>query len=105
MALKIRLNDIVMVLSGKDKKKIGKVKFIFKNKDKIIVEGVNIVKKHQKPIPSQNQNGGIIEKESPIHISNVAILNPITKKPDRIGFRIDSGKKFRFLKSNNQIVR
>jgi large subunit ribosomal protein L24 len=104
MANKIRLHDKVIVISGKDKGKIGIIKKVL-SKFKVIVEGVNIVKKHQKPIPSQNQKGGILEKESFIHVSNVAILNPKTNKPDRIGFRFENGKKIRFLKSNNFCMR
>ncbi|CAL4323771.1 50S ribosomal protein L24 [Buchnera aphidicola] len=103
MASKIRLNDKVIVITGKDKKKIGIIKKVFLKK-KVIVEGINIVKKHQKPIPSQKQKGGILEKESYIHISNIAILNPQTKKPDKIGFRFENGKKVRFFKSNNLLI-
>ncbi|NIG99341.1 MAG: 50S ribosomal protein L24 [Buchnera aphidicola (Periphyllus acericola)] len=100
MASKIRSNDKVIVLSGKYKKKIGIVKKVL-SKNKVIVEGINIVIKHQKPIPSQNKPGGIIKKESYIHISNIALLNPITNKPDKVGFKFKNGKKIRFFKSNN----
>ncbi|CAL4324937.1 50S ribosomal protein L24 [Buchnera aphidicola] len=103
MAFKIHCNDKVIVICGRDKGKIGVVKKIIK-KDKAIVSGINIVKKHQKPIPSQNINGGIIKKESPIHISNIAFLNPVTNKADRIGFKFEQGKKVRFLKSNKHII-
>ncbi|WP_343153533.1 50S ribosomal protein L24 [Buchnera aphidicola (Mindarus keteleerifoliae)] len=103
MVTKIHCNDKVIVICGKDKGKIGIVKKIIKKK-RVIVSGVNIIKKHQKPIPSQNVNGGIIKKESTIHISNIAFLNPITNKPDRIGFKFEKGKKIRFLKSNNHII-
>ncbi|WP_343183483.1 50S ribosomal protein L24 [Buchnera aphidicola] len=103
MASKIRLNDKVVVLTGKDKKKIGLVIKILSN-NKVIVKGVNIITKHQKPIPSQNKTGGIIKIESGIHISNIAILNPKTNKPDKIGFKFKNGKKIRFLKSNNLYI-
>lgn len=105
MASKIRKNDNIIILSGKEKGKIGKVKLIISKKNRVIIEGMNLVKKHQKAIPSKNQNSGIIKREASIHISNVAILNNISKKADRIGFRFESGKKVRFLKSNNQTIK
>lgn len=104
MALKIRSNDKVVIITGKDKGKIGVVKKIISPK-KIIVEGINLFKKHQKPIPSQNRVGGILERELPIDVSNVKILNYLTNKPDRVGFRFEKGKKVRFFKSNNQIIK
>ncbi|AKC32483.1 50S ribosomal protein L24 [Candidatus Pantoea carbekii] len=104
MAAKIRLKDEVIVLTGKDKGKRGKVKHIISS-SKIIVEGVNLIKKHQKPIPNMNLPGGIIEKEAAIQISNVAIFNVSTGKTDRIGFRFESGKKVRFFKSNSEIIK
>ncbi|WP_343192536.1 50S ribosomal protein L24 [Buchnera aphidicola (Taiwanaphis decaspermi)] len=103
MSLKIRKHDQVIVLTGKDKGKKGKVIKILNN-NKILVEGINIVKKHQKPIPSKNQKGCILKKELPINISNVAILNKITNKADRIGFKFENNKKIRFLKSNGEIL-
>ncbi|MCW5197114.1 50S ribosomal protein L24 [Buchnera aphidicola] len=105
MALKIRNGDTVVIISGKDKNKIGKVKCILKKRNKIIVEGVNIIYKHQKSIPDQNQYGGIIKKESPIHISNVAIVNSKSNKPDRVGFKFITNKKVRFLKSDHQVIK
>ncbi|CAL4323583.1 50S ribosomal protein L24 [Buchnera aphidicola] len=105
MALKIRCSDHVVVLSGRDKGKTGIVKCISSNKKKVIVEGINIVKKHQKGIPSQNIHSEIIKKESFLYISKIAILNLETKKADRVGFRFVDGKKVRFLKSNNQIIK
>ncbi len=105
MSAKIRKNDEVIVIAGKDKTKTGKVKTVLVKEHKVIVEGVNIVKKHQKPRPELNIQGGILEKEAPIDVSNVAILNPTTKKADRVGFRIEDGKKVRFFKSNNEIVK
>lgn len=104
MKVKIRKNDEVIVLTGRDKGKIGTVKKII-SKRKIIVEKINLVKKHQKPIPNINQPSGIFEKEAEIDISNVAIFNPETKKADRIGFKIKNGKKFRFFKKNKKIIK
>ena len=104
MAAKIKRDDEVVVLAGKDKGKQGKVLKILTDKDRVIVEGVNVVKKHQKPNPGAGESGGIVEQEAAIHISNVAILNPETGKADRVGFRIEDGKKVRFFKSNNAII-
>ncbi|AVJ56498.1 50S ribosomal protein L24 [Idiomarina sp. OT37-5b] len=104
MAAKIKRDDEVVVLAGKDKGKQGKVLKVLTDKDRVIVEGVNVVKKHQKPNPALGESGGIVETEAPIHVSNVAILNPETGKADRVGFRIEDGKKVRFFKSNNAII-
>lgn len=103
MAAKIRKNDEVIVITGKDKGKQGKVTKVLTD-GKIFVTGVNVVKKHQKPNPQANIPGGIIEQEAAIQASNVAIYNPATAKGDRIGFRIEDGKKVRFFKSNNELV-
>ncbi|QCI20635.1 50S ribosomal protein L24 [Buchnera aphidicola (Brachycaudus cardui)] len=104
MASKLRRNDEVIILTGKDKGKKGIIKNILSSY-KAIVNGVNIIKKHQKPVPSQNKNGGILEKEAPIQISNIAIFNPESKKADRIGFRFEEGKKVRFFKSNSKTIK
>jgi large subunit ribosomal protein L24 len=104
MASKIRRDDEVIVLAGKDKGKTGKVTKVLVEEGKVFVEGVNLIKKHQKPVPQLQQAGGIIEKEAPLHVSNVAILNPTTGKADRVGFRVEDGKKVRFFKSNNELV-
>ncbi|BDY03202.1 50S ribosomal protein L24 [Ferrimonas sp. YFM] len=103
MAAKIRRNDEVVVLAGKDKGKRGKVTQILSN-GKVIVEGVNLVKKHQKPNPHLGMAGGIVEKEAAIDASNIAIFNPATSKGDRVGFRLEDGKKVRFFKSNGELV-
>lgn len=101
--LKIKHNDEVVVISGKDKGKRGKV--LRTLGDKLLVSGVNVVKKHQKPVPQRGTQGGIVEKEAPIHVSNVAIWNPVTQKADRVGFRVaQDGTKERFFKSNNEAV-
>ncbi len=92
------------MLSGKDKGRTGTVLRMLNN-SKVLVENVNIVKKHQKGNPNAGQEGGIIEKEMPIHISNVMLLNPITNQPDRVGIkRLEDGTKVRFFKSNNEVV-
>lgn len=104
MARKIRRDDEVVVLAGKDKGKTGKVLKVLTSDDRLIVEGVNLVKKHQKPNPQINQPGGIVEKEASIHVSNVAIVNPQTGKADRVGFRVEDEKKVRFFKSNGELV-
>ncbi|AEO08845.1 50S ribosomal protein L24 [Buchnera aphidicola str. Ak (Acyrthosiphon kondoi)] len=103
MASKLRRNDAVIILTGKDKGKTSTIKDIL-SVNKVIVNGLNLIKKHQKPVPSQNKSGGILEKEAPIHISNIAILNPETNKSDRIGFRFEKGKKVRFFKSNRKTI-
>ena len=104
MARKIRRDDEVVVLAGKDKGKQGKILKVLVSEDRVIVEGVNLVKKHQKPNPHLNVPGGIIEKEASIHVSNVAIVNPKTGKADRVGFRFEDEKKVRFFKSNGDLV-
>lgn len=104
MASKIRRDDEIVVLAGKDKGKQGKVLKVITGKDRVIVEGVNLVKKHQKPNPQLNVPGGIVEKEASIHVSNVAIVNPQTGKADRVGFRFEEGKKVRIFKSNGEQI-
>jgi len=100
---KIKQGDEVIVQVGKDKGKQGKVAKILEN-NKIVVDGVNRAKKHQKGNPNLGVSGGIIEKDMPIDISNVALYNPKTKKADRVGFRFDDGKKVRYFKSTNEVV-
>ena len=104
MARKIRRDDEVVVLAGKDKGKQGKVLKVLPSEDRLIVEGVNLVKKHQKPNPPMNVPGGIVDKEASIHVSNVAIVNPKTGKADRVGFRFEDEKKVRFFKSDGELV-
>jgi len=104
MAAKIRRDDEVIVLAGKDKGKRGKVTDVLST-GQLIVAGVNLVKKHQKPNPQLGVTGGIIDKEAPIQASNVAIFNPATGKADRVGFRVEDGKKVRFFKSNSELVK
>lgn len=103
MAKKIRQNDEVIVLSGSDKGKRGKVLQVLPN-GRLLVEGVKIVTKHEKPMPALGKTGGVVKKEAAIDASNVAIFNPNTKKADRVGFRFEEGKKVRFFKSDNQKI-
>lgn len=101
---KIKREDEVVVIAGRDKGKRGKVVQVMKD-GRLLVSGVQMVKKHRKPNPQMNVPGGIIEQEAPIHASNVAIFNGATRKADRVGFSIlDSGKKIRVFKSNGQAV-
>lgn len=102
---KIKKNDEVIVLSGKDKGKRGKIKFVCSNKKRAIVTGINLMKKHQKPVPDKNQIGGIIEKEASIDLSNLAIFNVSLNKADRIGFKVKNGKKIRIFKSTGDVVK
>lgn len=105
MANKIKNGDEVIILTGKDKGKRGSVTKAFPEDDRVLVENVNVVKKHQKPNPNANQPGGIIEKEMPVHVSNVAIVNPDTGKADRVGFKVlDDGRKVRYFKSNGEVL-
>ncbi len=101
---KIKRDDEVVVLTGRDKGKRGKVTKVLSD-GKVIVSGVQMVKKHQKPNPQAGVAGGIVEKEAPIQASNLAIYNPSTKKADRVGFKIlEDGKKIRVFKSNGAAV-
>lgn len=101
---KIKKNDEVILIAGKDKGRRGKVLRVIE-RTHVVVEGANMVKKHQKPNPKAQVQGGIVDKEAPIHISNVAIVNPATKKADRIGIKtLENGKKVRYFKSNNEVI-
>lgn len=100
---KIRKGDEVIVITGKDKGKRGTVLRVLE--DKLVVEGVNIAKKHQKPNPIRGVAGGIVEKTMPLHASNVAIFNPATQKADRVGIKLlEDGRKVRVFKSSGEVV-
>ena len=103
MAAKLKRDDEVIVIAGKDKGKTGKISTVLAN-GKVIIEGVNTVKKHQKPNPQAGVTGGIVEQEAPIEVSNVAILNSETGKADRVGFRLEDGKKVRFAKTTGDVI-
>jgi large subunit ribosomal protein L24 len=101
---KIKKGDDVIIRTGKDKGKTGRVSKLLEN-NKILVEGVNQAKKHQKPNPNAGVTGGIITKDMPIDISNVGLYNPTTRKADRVGVKfLEDGKKVRYFKSTNEIV-
>lgn len=101
---KIKRDDEVIVIAGKDKGKRGKVLKVVED-NRVIVSGVNVIKRHTKPNPLLGTPGGIVEKEAPIHVSNVAIFNPATGKADRVGFKVlEDGKKVRIYKSNQEVV-
>ena len=101
---KIKTGDDIIVITGKDKGRRGTVLRVYDN-GRVLVEGINMVKKHQKPNPQAGVQGGIIDKEMPIAQSNLMLYNPQTKKGDRIGIRfLEDGRKVRFFKSNNEVV-
>jgi large subunit ribosomal protein L24 len=101
---KIRKGDDVMVLAGKDKGKRGSVQRIVDG-GRVLVDGVNVVRRHVKPNPMRGTQGGIVDQERSVHISNVALYNPQTNKPDRIGVRsLEDGTKVRYFKSNGEVV-
>lgn len=101
--LKIKKGDNVVVISGSYKNKTGEVLQVFPSESRIIVDGVNIVKKHQKPT-NENQ-GGIIEMPAPIHISNVQLVDPKTGKPTRVGRRLENGQLVRYSKKSGEIIK
>jgi large subunit ribosomal protein L24 len=101
---KIRKGDDVVVIAGRDKGKRGAV-LVRVDEEHLLVEGVNRVKKHVRPNPMKGQAGGIVEKEMPIHLSNVALFNPATQKADRVGVKVlEDGRKVRVFKSNGELV-
>ena len=101
---KIRKGDEVIVLAGRDKGKRGKV-VLRKDDEHVIVEGINLVKKHTKPNPMKGTTGGIVEKSMPIHQSNVAIFNPATGKADRVGIKVEGDKRVRVFMSSGEAIK
>jgi large subunit ribosomal protein L24 len=102
--LRIRKGDEVVVITGRDKGKRGTV-LRRVNAEYLVVEGVNRVKKHQRPNPMKGVTGGIVDKDMPVHVSNIALFNPATKKADRVGFKeLQDGRKVRVFKSNGEQV-
>jgi large subunit ribosomal protein L24 len=101
--LKIKRDDEIIVIAGKDKGKRGSVQQVLDN-GRLIVAGVNMVKKHVKANPNRGTQGGIVEQEASLNASNVAIWNPKTQKADRVGFRFEDGNKVRFFKSNGETL-
>ncbi|KPJ68160.1 MAG: 50S ribosomal protein L24 [Coxiella sp. DG_40] len=110
MACRIKKGDKVTVLTGKSKGVSGKVLRVLKDSNKVIIEGVNLIKKHEKPNPQAQKPGGVVEKEAPIHISNVALALPLqkgkdTKKYSKVGFKtLEDGRKVRYFKYNDELV-
>jgi len=101
---KIKKNDDVIVIAGKDKGSRGSVLSVLDN-DRVLVAGINKVKKHQKPNPVKGTSGGIVEIEKPLHISNIAIFNAATKKADRVGVKqLEDGRKVRVFKSSGEVI-
>lgn len=101
---KIRKGDEVIVIAGKDKGKRGAV-VLRVDAEHVVVEGINRVKKHVKPNPVKGVVGGVVDKDMPLHVSNVSLYNPATKKADRVGFKLlEDGKKVRVFRSNGEVV-
>ncbi len=100
--MNLKVGDKVVVITGSNKGKEGTIKKVLKADNKVIIEGINLVKKHQKG--NGNETGGIIEKESPIHASNVMLIDPKTKKPTRIGHTIKNDKKVRIARRSNNVL-
>ncbi len=101
---KIKTGDDVVIIAGKDKGKRGSVLKII-DSERVVVEGANMAKKHVKPNPNAGETGGIIEKEMPLHLSNVAVFNSAAGKADRIGIKVlEDGRRVRYFKSNNEVV-
>ena len=101
---RIRKDDVVIVIAGKDKGRRGKVVRMIEG-DRVIVAGINMVKRHTKPNPARGVAGGIVEREAALHLSNVLLFNPATNKGDRVGFRLlEDGRKVRYFKSNQEVV-
>ena len=100
MIKKYKKGDEVIVKVGKDKGKIGKISKVITSNEKVVITGVNISKKHQKP--SQDSKGGIVDKEMPIHISNILAYDAKSKKSSKVGFKIEDGKKIRILKTTGE---
>lgn len=102
---KIKTGDEIFVIAGRNKGSRGKILRVVAGGKQVVVEGVNMMKKHVKPNPQANIQGGIVEKEAPLNISNVAIFNPVTQRPDRVGFKtLEDGRKVRYFKSNGELV-
>ena len=102
LKMKIRKGDNVVVLTGRDKGKTGSVLRVFPAENRALVQGINVVKRHTRPRPGQT--GGIVEKENPIHASNLALLDPKDQKPTRIGFKFVDGRKVRFARRSGEII-
>ena len=103
MAAKIKKGDKVVMLAGRDKGKTGEVLTVMPDEDRVVVSGINVVKRHQRP--TQADSGGIKEKEAPVHVSNVAIADPKSGEPTRVGFKtLEDGRKVRVAKSSGEVI-
>ncbi len=100
MIKKYKKGDEVIVISGKDKGKVGKISKIMNSEDKVIIAGINVSKKHQKP--SQDSKGGIVDKDMPMHVSNILAYDSKNKKPSKVTYKIEDGKKIRLLKTSGE---
>lgn len=102
---KLKKGDKVVVMTGKDKGKQGVIAKVVASGERVVVENVNLAKRHTKPNPQRGITGGIVEKAMPLHVSNVAILNPITGKSDRVGIKtLEDGQRVRFFKSTKEVI-
>ncbi|EAZ96321.1 50S ribosomal protein L24 [Flavobacteria bacterium BAL38] len=101
--LKIKSGDVVRVIAGDHKGSEGKIVRVLREKNKAIVEGVNMVSKHTKP-SAKNPQGGIVKKEAPIHVSNLSLIDPKSKETTKVGFKQEGDKKVRFSKKSNQVL-
>ena len=101
--LKIKSGDVVKVIAGDHKGSEGKVLRVIRDKNKAVVEGVNLVSKHTKP-SAKNPQGGIVKKEAPMHISNLSLIDPKSKEATKVGFKVEGDKKIRFSKKSNQVL-
>ena len=99
----VKKGDKVMVITGKDKGKTGVVLTAFPKQDRVLVEGVNVVKKHMKP-NQLNPQGGIVDQEAAIHVSNVMVIDPKTGEPTRVGYKVEDGKKIRIAKKSGEVL-
>lgn len=102
MAMKIKKGDQVIVITGRDKGKTGEVIKSMPKENKVIVQGINLVKRHTKP--TQESAGGIVSKEAPIHVSNVALIDPKDGKATRVGFKVENGQKVRVSKRSGEVI-
>ncbi|GKT03188.1 50S ribosomal protein L24 [Furfurilactobacillus sp. WILCCON 0119] len=99
----LKTGDQVRVIAGKDKGKEGTIKQTLAKSDRVVVEGINMVKKHQKP-NNEFPQGGVVDVEAPIHVSNVMLIDPSTKEPTRVGFKVEDGKKVRVAKKSGKTI-
>ena len=102
MAMRIKKGDQVIVITGRDKGKTGEVIKSMPKENKVIVQGINLVKRHTKP--TQESAGGIVTKEAPIHVSNVALIDPKSGKATRVGFKVENGQKVRVAKRSGEVI-